>query len=218
MHWHSHWERVFGKARGRKRYIQLSRLKSKKQKKKKIVKSQFVKLAIKSIQKPSLNEQRSKKKQTAMDAARMEPEGYLTTTVPPIKQTNKQERTEAEAWKQILEKRVSKFFNKATAPVNRYVKFQKLSSFKTVETRNSIDIFHRDFWFEYCTIYIGHCSSYIVVLLILFPSEIASNILILWPHTSAEFLSTWPGFQFLHVQPKVYTYQISLQKWENKIR
>lgn len=25
-----------------------------------------------------------------MDAARMEPEGYLTTTVPPIKQTNKQ--------------------------------------------------------------------------------------------------------------------------------
>ena len=39
-----------------------------------------------------------------MDAARMEPEGYLTTTVPPIKQTNKQERTEAEAWKQILEK------------------------------------------------------------------------------------------------------------------
>jgi len=32
-----------------------------------------------------------------MDVAGMEPEGYLTTTVPPIKQTNKQERTEAEA-------------------------------------------------------------------------------------------------------------------------
>ena len=63
-----------------------------------------------------------------MDAARMEPEGYLTTTVPPYK-TNKQERTEAEAWKQILEKRVSKFFNKATAPVNKYVKSQNLSSF-----------------------------------------------------------------------------------------
>lgn len=27
-----------------------------------------------------------------MDAERMEPEGYLTTTVPPIKQTNKQTR------------------------------------------------------------------------------------------------------------------------------
>ena len=106
-----------------------------------------------------------------MDTARMEPEGYLTTTVPPIKQTNKQERTEAEAWKQILEKRVSKFFNKATAPVNRYVKFQKLSSFKTVETRNSIDIFHHEFWFElrpfrYLNsniVDIGHCSSYIVL-------------------------------------------------------
>ena len=95
-----------------------------------------------------------------MDIARMEPEGYLTTTVPPIKQTNKQERTEAEAWKQILEKRVSKFFNKATAPVNRYVKFQKLSSFKTVETRNSVDIFHHEFWFEYCwyrTLLFLHC-------------------------------------------------------------
>ena len=95
MHWHSHWERVFGKARGRKRYIQLSRLKSKKQKKK-IVKSQFVKLAIRSIQKllkTNKNKQKkSKKKQTAMDAARMEPEGYLTTTVPHIKQTNKKGR------------------------------------------------------------------------------------------------------------------------------
>ena len=82
-----------------------------------------------------------------MDIARMEPEGYLTTTVPPIKQTNKQERTEAEAWKQILEKRVSKFFNKATAPVNRYVKFQKLSSFKKclVFCRNSIESPH-EFW------------------------------------------------------------------------
>ena len=98
-----------------------------------------------------------------MDAARMEPEGYLTTTVPPIKQTNKQERTEAEAWKQILEKRVSKFFNKATAPVNRYVKFQKLSSFKTVETRNSIDIFHHEFWFEHCwygTLLFLHCCPF----------------------------------------------------------
>lgn len=141
-----------------------------------------------------------------MDIARMEPEGYLTTTVPPIKQTNKQERTEAEAWKQILEKRVSKFFNKATAPVNRYVKFQKLSSFKTVETRNSVDIFHHEFWFEYCwcrTLLFLHCCP-----LMLFSSEIAITTLkmtpyiMAWPRTSAGFLSTWPGFQFLKVQPK----------------
>ena len=97
-----------------------------------------------------------------MDAARMEPEGYLTTTVPPIKQTNKQERTEAEAWKQILEKRVSKFFNKATAPVNRYVKFQKLSSFKTVETRNSIVLTYFTTNSDSNIVGIGHC--YIVVL------------------------------------------------------
>lgn len=47
------------------------------------------------------------KKKNAMDAARMEPEGYLTTTVPLL---NKQERTEAEAWKQILEKTRTQIF------------------------------------------------------------------------------------------------------------
>jgi len=49
------------------------------------------------LKRTTTSRKKSKKKQTAMDAARMEPEGYLTTTVPPIKQTNKQERTEAEA-------------------------------------------------------------------------------------------------------------------------
>ena len=133
MHWHSHWERVFGKARGRKRYIQLSRLKSKKTEEKNrqiAIRKTCDEIHSKTfLKRTTTSRKKSKKKQTAMDAARMEPEGYLTTTVPPIKQTNKQERTEAEAWKQILEKRVSKFFNKATAPVNRYVKSQNLSSF-----------------------------------------------------------------------------------------
>ena len=129
MHWHSHWERVFGTTRGRKRYIQLSRLNSKKQKK--IVKSQFVKLAIKSIQKlhKTNNKQKKIKEKTNRNGRRKDGARRLPHHHCPPYKTNKQERTEAEAWKQILEKRVSKFFNKATAPVNKYVKSQNLSSF-----------------------------------------------------------------------------------------
>ena len=171
MHWHSHWERVFGKARGRKRYIQLSRLSGRK----KIVKSQFVKLAMKSIQQRNFVKEQAEKNQKTnrngrrKDGARRVPHHHC----PPLlnKQTNKKGRR-LKLENKYLKKRVSKFFNKATAPVNRYVKFQKLSSFKTVETRNSIDIFHHEFWFElrpfrYLNsniVDIGHCSSYNVVL------------------------------------------------------
>ena len=96
MHWHSHWERVFGKARGRKRYIQLSRLKSKKTEEKNrqiAIRKTCDEIHSKTfLKRTTTSRKKSKKKQTAMDAARMEPEGYLTTTVPPIKQTNKKGR------------------------------------------------------------------------------------------------------------------------------
>ena len=96
MHWHSHWERVFGKARGRKRYIQLSRLKSKKTEEKNrqiAIRKTCDEIHSKTfLKRTTTSRKKSKKKQTAMDVAGMEPEGYLTTTVPPIKQTNKKGR------------------------------------------------------------------------------------------------------------------------------